>query len=111
MPITYDIKRFKRIEKTLERGKKRYLFIRAFYSALFYSVFMTLFNILIRDDKNNITKAILSFLFYFIFWYLLDFFFIAKSSWYDMEITYRDSKEYWEKQDPGILVNIEERKK
>lgn len=111
MAITYNIKRFKRIEKTLERGKKRYLLIRAFYGALFYSVSMTLFKILNRDNENNITKTILSFLFYFILWYLLDFFFIAKSSWYDMEITYRDSKEYWEKQNEGILENIEERKK
>lgn len=103
MAITFDKNRYKKLEKWIAMGKKKYSLRTAFIQALFFSIFMVLFKTLTFDrDEFTVNKLLFEFFFYFVFMFAFNYFF-NYTQWINIENEYNITKEYWEKTDPEFL--------
>jgi len=104
MPITYDKKALKRFQKYLKMGKKKYALKIAFFSSIFQAIFLSSLLTLI-DKKFEIVRFLILFFATFIFQLITTYISFLKQ-WDGMVSTYKESIEYFKKNNPEFIADM-----
>jgi hypothetical protein len=104
MEITYDKKKYKKIEKDIIKGKSRYAVKQALLGVM-SNIPVYLFVMFILSGEESYYKVWEKILIIFIMSVIsfVPFYFLNRSAYSHITKIYEDTREYWEKHDPTFF--------
>jgi uncharacterized membrane protein len=106
MAITFDKKRLKLIHKKLKSGNKVYALKHSLFYAIMQTVFMGVMFKFISEKPADPRFYLLMFLFFIII-FLTSYFIQFKYSWKEEKKIYEESIEYFSKNNPSFIEDLD----